>query len=271
MKRLVILALAACAGLSGAVGATDNSSQGNAFYVSPDGVLQDDLIPATLGGLDNAGTPQWFVAQLQSRRSYVFEVVSRGMFQFNDPPQPAPTFFENDGATALAGVSLSEISYCDPKAGDFAQIPIRRYAIVNNTDTSKFMKIRVTSGLNYQTAEDQPFQVRLVDTTLASARWTTNTYNSFVALHNRSSCPLNYLITYYDEAGVQIGQASGALAGRGSVQVRKDATDPVFGSKRGSVEVQSSGAAGDLDGTVYVMSNALVVQFPLERRRYATP
>ncbi len=271
MPRLFALALAATFGVSTAASATENTIPERAYYVSPDGVLQDDFIPATAGGAGNEGTPQWFVIRLQARRSYVFEVVSRGMFGFNDPPQPNPKFYENDGTTTLAGVALGEISYCDPKAGDFAQIPIRRFSIVNNTDTSKFAKISVTSGLNYQTAEDQPFQVRLVDTTLAAARWTTNNYNSFVALHSRSDCAVSYFLTYYDEGGAQIGQVSGALSARGSVQVRKDAGDPTFGGKRGSVEVIYSGAAGDLMGVIQSINGSTVLQYPLERRRYATP
>ncbi len=253
--------------------ATENTSPGNAYYVLPDGVLQSDFIPATLGGQGDAGVPQWFVIRLEARRSYVFEVVSRGMFQTNAPPQPVPTFFENDGTTALAGIQLAELSYCDPKVGDFAQVPIRRHSLVNNTDTAKFAKVRITSGLNFQTAEVQPFEVRLIDTSIASARWTTNNYTSFVGLHNRQTCSLTYYINYYNEAGVLLQQISASIPGRGSVQVKKDATDPVLGGQRGAVEVLHTGAAGDVVGFVYGVeaNNAFILQFPLERRGYGAP
>jgi len=253
--------------------ATENDTSGTAYYVLPDGALQSDFIPPTVGGMGNAGVAQWFVIRLEARRSYVFEVVSRGMFGFNSPPQPVPAYFEGDGTTALAGILLQEISYCDPKAGDYAQVPIRRHSLINNTNTAKFALVRITSGLNYQTSEAQPFQVRFIDTSIASARWTTNNYSSFVGLHNRQTCSVTYYINYYNEAGVLLQQISAPIPGRGSVQIKKDATDPVLGGQRGAVEVLHTGAAGDIVGFVYGVeaNNAFILQFPLERRGYGAP
>lgn len=273
-QQFVLLTAFALGLLCSAARAVDNTTVNTSFYLSPDGVLMEDTIPPTQGTGNNAGTPQWFVFWVEAQRSYVFEVISKGVYFVNTPPQPIPTFFEGDGTTPLASVTLTAINFCDPRSGNFAQTPVRRFSLVNNSDTAKFVTVRITSGLNFQTVEDSPFAVRLVDTTLASARWTTNGYNSFVTLHNRSACAATYVMIFYDEAGTNLLTLTGSIPGRGSTQISKPGNDPVVGAKKGSVEVLLGGvAAGDVLGGVIGLNPVTngFLQFSLERRGYATP
>lgn len=254
-------------------GAVDNSTIGSSYVLVADGMVLNDSIPPTVGGPDNLGTPQWFIFRAIANHSYVVDLTTFRAWTFNDVPQVKATFFSTingSSEVALPGGTVNDVTGSDPAGGFvYSGPPIKRYAVTPATTT--LVAFEVESDLNYQTASPQSFGVRLLDTTLVSARWTTNGYNAFVALHNSSESSSPIVVTYYDEAGAVLGTDTTTLAGHGSVQFLKTASDPTFGGRKGAVEVACRCAPGNITGQVYSVNvgNASLLQFPLvENRTY---
>jgi len=165
---------------------------------APDGTSVSMVLPPA--------TPLWFAARIEGGKSYVAEAILAGKDRnFNDL---AMTLWENDGTTPYAGNSdcSAETNSAAPSmqvnSAGFSTADGQRCTLTPDVAT-QLVLIRVIS------TQTGTLAVRLRETTVYS-RWTVNSYNMYVPIHNPSQSSLAGWVLYYPE--VTTGTFNGYVA-----------------------------------------------------------
>lgn len=224
----------------------NNTGSTLARSLMPDGTAVADFVtnPTAV-----ANSSTWFAVQTAANQSYVVELVNTAGLNGINANRFNLEFFDGNGGV-FPGVK--ETSGCNPAAFEFNPPTWRRFAVkVNSTTVNSYLRIKVSNGLNYTPGIDMPFQIRVYDTTLASARWNIKGFNSFVQLHNTDpNCEVNATIVYRGDNGNIIASRTKTLPPKGSVVDIIKADNKNFSDDNGSVEVFHDGNVGDVVGEV---------------------
>lgn len=245
-----------------------NTSTTTARNLMPDGTAVADFISNPTAVSDSS---TWFSVQTAPNQSYVIELVNTAALNGINSKRFNLDFFDSKGAV-FPGVK--ETTSCNPSAFEFNPPTWRRFVVkvTSNNGFGDYLRIKVSNGLNYTPNEDMPFQIRVYDTTLASARWNINGFNSFVQLHNTNpSCAVSATIVYRGNNGSVLASRTKTLPAKGGVVDIIKADNPAFSAKAGSVEVFHDGNVGDIVGEVVSVStktgSSLAFQWPLVQKK----
>ena len=114
------------------------------------------------------------------------------------------------------------------------------------TGTSRAVKVWVAES--NVLAQNHYCLVRVATTTLASARWSVNGYNDYIAVSNVSSAStggtISGSILYFSEAGALVGSDPFSLGPDASVQIVKQNGVAIGGATRGGIRIVHDGAPG---------------------------
>jgi len=214
-----------------AVGAT-NVTPDAAMQMIPDG----SSIVQTTGALDT----RWYAARVEAGKSYVVEAMHSGRPRTGD--DISMDLWENDGIT-----SWQEFSSCDAVtnsappsmqasgAGETLDDGKRCAVAVYTDSVAKLLLVKVTNTFA------SPLMVRIRETTVYG-RYTVNSYNMFVAIHNPSSTQVTGFVLYYPEnttntASSYVAYESFVLGGYGSTQFARPQNAFAAPGNRGQVRI----------------------------------
>jgi hypothetical protein len=167
-------------------GPLDNTILDAARVLIPDGTSYSDT---TANG--------WFIARLEADKSYVVEAMASdndGNNNFVDL-----SLFESDGTTPWGSANFQNCGVTMDQRAPALQATESfdgsRCAVgpeLNNAVSTRPLAFRVTGRT--------PYHLRVRETTVYS-RWTTNSYNMFIPLHNTGGFAMSGFVLYYPESG----------------------------------------------------------------------
>lgn len=189
----------------------------------------------------------WFVFRVEPYQSYSIEVWSPyGKRQTTG--NECVNFggvFESDGTTSIATTTRwFDTPATAPEGGSIQSG--RETFIASGSARPVTFRVYENGGAPPPAPHD--CAVRVITTTLASARWSVNGYSDFIALSNvassRTIAAVQGSILYFDEAGTLVGSDPFALANNGSVQIVKPNGVAIGGATRGGIRIVFDGPPG---------------------------
>lgn len=238
-KRIALVGIAGAL-LSGTcwAGLYGNDTAATARPIMADGMTYIDQMTS---GNANA----WFVFRIDPNQSYSIEVWNPyGAQQTVGNRCVLVGVFEADGTTGIA--TVSRIFDLPAPMMDVGGVQGARNTFVA-AGSARPVTFRVSENAGPPaTAHD--CAIRVVTTTLVSARWSVNGYSDFIAVSNVSSAStggtINGSILYFDESGTQVGSDPFALSHDGSVQIVKPNGVAIGGAMKGGIRIVHQGAPG---------------------------
>ena len=238
-KRIALVGIAGAL-LSGTcwAGLYGNDTAATARPIMADGMTYiDQMTPVN----SNA----WFVFRIDPNQSYSIEVWNPYGKQLTVGNRCVLLgVFEADGTTAIA--TASRIFDLPAPLMDVGGTQGARNTFIASGSARPVTFHVAENGGPPATTHD--CTIRVVTTTLASARWSVNGYSDYIAVSNVSSSStagtINGSILYFNEAGTQVGSDAFALNPDASVQIVKPNGVAIGGALRGGIRIVHDGAPG---------------------------
>ncbi len=166
-----------------------NTTAADAVNLIPDGT--------SVSMAFTANVPQWFAARVEGSKSYVVEALLAGVDRNANDVTLA--LYENDGTTTYTGTS----DCSEETRGAAPSMQASSTALTSPADgarctfyppvvSASLVLVKVSSGFS------GTLKIRMRETTVYS-RWTTNSYNMYVAVHNMSQSTVSGVVVYYQE------------------------------------------------------------------------
>ena len=138
------------------------------------------------------------------------------------------------------------------------------------TPATNFTAISI-GDLGGAPANTQPFDFRLVDTTLFGPWWYVDVasgYDTFIEVTNTTANTINIAVAISNPSGTVVGTASGILAGRANAGISVRAITGLVNGN-GSVQIAHTGAPGAVAANATALSAVTGLSFdaPLSRRQ----
>ncbi len=239
------IAFAAIAGtlVSGicSAGLYGNDTAATARPIFADGTTYiDHLTPTNLEA--------WFVFRAEPNQSYAVEVWSpNGKRESTDNEcTNAAGMYESDGTTPITTTHRwFDTPSIQPENADLQS---GRETFISSGG-ARPVTLRVYDNA-FPPTGPHDCAVRVMLTTLASARWSVNGYSDFIAISNvassQTSGGVQGSILYFDESGSLIGSDPFTLAAGASVQIVKANGVAIGGATRGGIRIVHNGAPGSI-------------------------
>lgn len=209
-------------------------------------ILADGM--SNLEQLTPAAPNAWFVFRIDANQSYAIDVWNPyGRYFAPGNNCVVANVTEVDGTTNIATSNRKydlpapqvehEPAFFPPQGG-------RNTFIASGA--SRAVKVLVTES--NVLAQNHYCLVRVVTTTLASARWSVNGYSDFIAVSNVSSAStggtISGKILYFSDAGALVGFDAFSLGPDASVQFAKPNGVAIGGALKGGIRIVHDGAPG---------------------------
>lgn len=258
-KRLIMAGVAGIL-LSGLCHAAQygNITAGTGRPIMADGTTYTDQMTPT-------STVSWFVFRVDPNQSYSIELWSPyGKFGDIGNAVSFAGLYESDGTTAIS-TGARYFDFPSPQV-DGGNTQGDRETFIN-TGVARRVALHVQKN-GGAPAAPVDFALRIVTTTLASARWSVNGYNDYFALSNIASTDglssINGTVIYYNEAGAQVGTDNFTLAHDASTQIVKLNGVAIGGAVRGGVRIVHDGAPGAIlaHQTLFSPGTGQFIQYP---------
>ena len=222
--------------LSGAVVASGQDAA-HAEVIVPDGSFYTGGI-----ALFPAPSNAWFTFPIYHSHSYAIEVYSNTAALMRSDSALAFSVFESDGTTS---VPVNFCNACEPSMQDDASIGggslvggERAFLASPGSITSRFITVAVGKLGGGTPSSSVGLAIRVVDTTLAAARWTVNGYRALFALNNLSNgSHAKGSIQYWGENGNFLDFDSFDIPPNGGTQISRPASVPIGGQLFGVVRI----------------------------------
>lgn len=188
----------------------------------------------------------WFVFRIDPNQSYAVEVWNPYGKQMTVGNRCIiNAVWEADGTTPVAGATIRDLDLPAPSISGTTTQGARQTFIASGSARPILLQVTENGG---PPATTHDCAIRVVTTTLVSARWSVNGYSDFIAISNASSATtsgeFNGTIIYFDDNGVKVGSENFTLLADASIQIVKPNGVPIGGATRGGIRIVHEGAPG---------------------------